>query len=115
MANGADQSFERANPGDKQTNLACDDGFAATDPVHRFPANPFGLHEMLGNAWQWIGECFKERHGSPDPDEIRYGRRVIRSGSRHNTLNVLRFANRFWLVPDNRRSSIGFRVARDHD
>lgn len=114
-ANGADRSFERANPGDKQANLACDDGFAATNPVDRFPANPFGLHDMLGNAWQWTSECFKERHDSPEPDENRCERRVIRGGSWHNAINVLRSANRFWLAPKNRSSSIGFRVARDHD
>jgi formylglycine-generating enzyme required for sulfatase activity len=114
-ANGADQSFERANPGDKQANLVCDDGYAATNPVSKFPANQFGLHDMLGNAWQWTSECFRERHDSPEPDETQCKRRVIRGGSWHNASNVLRSANRFWLTPNNRSSSIGFRVARDRD
>lgn len=114
-ANGADQRFERTNPGDKQANLTCDDGYAATSPVDRFPTNPFGLHDMLGNAWQWTAECFKERHDAPDPVESRCERRVIRGGSWHNAPNVLRAATRFWLAPNNRSSSVGFRVARDGD
>ena len=111
-ANGADQSFNRANPGDAQANLACDDGYAGTNPVDRFTANPFGLHDMLGNAWQWLGECFRERYDAPPPDEARCGRRVIRGGSWHNSPSVLRAASRYWLLPNNRSSSIGFRVAR---
>ena len=65
-ANGADRSFDRAHPGDPQANLACDDGYAGTNPGAAFPPNPFGLHDMLGNAWQWTGECFRERY-NPHP------------------------------------------------
>ncbi len=114
-ANGADRSFDRDNPGDAQANLTCDDGYGGTNPGKHFPANPFGLHDMLGNAWQWTGECFRERYDAPLPDEAQCKRRVIRGGSWHNYPNVLRSANRFWLAPTNRSSSIGFRVARDPD
>jgi len=29
-------------------------GAAATSPVETFPPNGYGLHDMTGNAWQWV-------------------------------------------------------------
>jgi formylglycine-generating enzyme len=114
-ANGADRSFDRAYPGDREANLSCDDGWAATSPAGRYRANPFRLNDMLGNAWQWTAECFRESLAAPSPDDPRCERRAIRGGSWHNYPNVLRAANRFWLPADMRSSSLGFRVARDPD
>ena len=114
-ANGADISFDKANPGDKQANLSCDDGYDGTNPGNAYPANPFGLHDMLGNAWQWLDDCFRPRYDAAMPAEASCQRRVIRGGSWHNYPNVLRSANRFSLEPGNRSSSIGFRIAREPD
>lgn len=114
-ANGADQRFGRDHPGDPQTNASCDDGYAGSSPAGAFPLNPFGLADMLGNAWQWTGDCFRPRYDAPAVADAECKRRVIRGGSWHNASNVLRAANRFSLEPGNRSSSIGFRVARDAD
>ncbi len=114
-ANGADQRFNAAYPGDPLANTACDDGYAATSPGTAFPANAFGLHDMIGNAWQWLGDCFRPTYDAPVPDDASCQRRVIRGGSWHNHPDALRAAARFWLAPDNRSSSIGLRVAREPD
>jgi formylglycine-generating enzyme required for sulfatase activity len=115
--NGADQSFDRAYPGDKQSNKSCDDGFAATNPVDHFAPNPFGLYDMTGNAWEWMADCFRANYdpATPTPPDAGCEHRSIRGGSWHNYANVLRSATRFSLPPTMRASSTGFRVARDPD
>lgn len=111
-ANGGDRDYAAAMPDDKTANLACADGFAQTNPVTRFPANAFGLHDMLGNAWQWVADCFNAVPGAAAP-EGECKARSIRGGSWHNGPAVLRSATRFNLPPAMRSASLGFRVLRE--
>lgn len=58
-SNAADAQFRAAYPQDPRKILECDDGFAFTSPVRAFPANPWGLHDAVGNAWVWTNSCLK--------------------------------------------------------
>lgn len=80
-----------------------EDGFARTSPVRTFPANGYGIHDMIGNVWEWTTDFWSTRHqgdapkaccvpqnprGGPEADsydprqpEIRIPRRVLKGGS----------------------------------
>jgi len=88
-----------------------------TVPVGTLPANEFGLHEMHGNVWEWVQDCYKNTYeGAPSDGTSREtegcASRVLRGGSWYDSAGFVRSANRFHLTPDYRDDIVGFRVAR---
>jgi len=39
-----------------------EDGFARTSPVRAFPPNGYGIHDMIGNVWEWTTDWYSTRH-----------------------------------------------------
>lgn len=56
-ANVADANFKAAFPDDPRQIPACDDGYTYTSPVDAFPPNALGVHDAVGNVWQWTNSC----------------------------------------------------------
>jgi len=42
-------------------NLALD-GYERTSPVGIYPPNGYGLHDMIGNVWEWTSDWFVPKH-----------------------------------------------------
>lgn len=78
-------------------------------PVGSLPPNRWGFHEMHGNVWEWCSAATSRTN--------RIGERtiptVLRGGSWGNHAHSCRSASRLSRIPEYRRKTAGFRIARD--
>lgn len=91
-----------------------------THPVGRKPANPWGLHDVHGNVWEWVQDWFAAdtyaRGADTDPAGPGAGsKRVVRGGSWHATGDGWRSSARRDYASDYRGISIGLRLVMTAD
>jgi formylglycine-generating enzyme required for sulfatase activity len=87
-------------------------------PVGQKLPNKFGLHDMNGNVWEWVQDCYKDSYMGAPADGRPVGGKagcdhVDRGGAWLSSPNNQRSANRDWGAPHYRLNNLGFRVARD--
>ena len=89
-----------------------------TLPVGSFPANAFGLHDMHGNVWEWLEDCWHDGYADDAPANgapylsAECAEHVMRGGSWVDDPPELRAAARAGSSRDVQSWSGGFRVAR---
>ncbi|MCP4700099.1 MAG: SUMF1/EgtB/PvdO family nonheme iron enzyme [Gammaproteobacteria bacterium] len=92
------------------------DQWEYTAPTGSFGANPFEVHDMAGNVWEWVqdryGDYSEEAQRNPSGSETG-SIRVIRGGSWFVSPRYVRSANRGRLDPGVRNANLGFRLASD--
>lgn len=119
---GTDSAFATGETiGESQAQFGGASGSARqTVSIGSFTPNAFGLHDMHGNVWEWVEDCWHDNYenapaeGSAwlEADDGACGYRIYRGGSWFNVRSVIRSANRTGSPPDFSISNIGFRVAR---
>jgi formylglycine-generating enzyme required for sulfatase activity len=88
-----------------------------TVPADMFKANPWGLYQVHGNAFEWVEDCWNETYQyGPADDWVRMagncGRHVRRGGAWNIIAKMLRSAYREQRPAATRGSNMGMRVAR---
>jgi sulfatase modifying factor 1 len=107
------------------------DGYARTSPVNAFPANSYGLHDMIGNIWEWTADWYVAAHRAdatkkaccipqnprggtaeqsydPRQPDVRIPRKVVKGGSHLCAPNYCRRYRHAQPV-DTSMSHVGFR------
>jgi formylglycine-generating enzyme required for sulfatase activity len=118
--------------GDFPTTNDMLDGFEGTAPVGAFPANGYGLYDMIGNVWEWTTDFYQdhseiedaccvsanprggaaEKSYDPSMPDIKIPRRVIKGGSHLCAPNYCRRYRPPARMPepvDTSTSHVGFR------
>jgi formylglycine-generating enzyme required for sulfatase activity len=113
------------------------DGYERTSPVTAFPPNGYGIHDMIGNVWEWTADWYSQKHTADAPKaccvpqnprggreeqsrdprqpEIEIPRRVLKGGSHlcaPNYCRRYRPAARHAEQIDTSTSHVGFRCVK---
>ncbi|MEM7404543.1 MAG: SUMF1/EgtB/PvdO family nonheme iron enzyme [Pseudomonadota bacterium] len=116
-ANVADQTLKDATGYSKPVHQ-CADKFVTTAPVGTFQPNAFGVHDMLGNVWEWTADCWNPSYEGAPADGTAWmagncAERAIRGGSWVLFPAAMRSANRLKFKQSRVTKQLGFRLVRE--
>ena len=88
-----------------------------TEPVEAFAPNPWGLHQMHGNVFEWCADAWNDTYQGAPNDGTAWmqgdvSEAVLRGGAWNSAPRLLRSADRLGSRRGFRSGVVGFRVAR---
>jgi formylglycine-generating enzyme required for sulfatase activity len=92
-----------------------------TAPVGLYPANAFGLYDMVGNVWEWTEDAYHDTYDGAPTDGSAWTTWTGGTDCCHHVLRGSSWASnpydrsRLGKDPETRSDIIGFRVARTLD
>lgn len=111
-ANGADHSVGALS----LSYQFCDDNSGRdVTQVGRYRPNAWKIHDMIGNVWEWVGDCWQDSYAvkATAPAAGACELRAVRGGSWRSGYLALRSAARNAFAPNHSRATLGFRVVRE--
>jgi formylglycine-generating enzyme required for sulfatase activity/tRNA A-37 threonylcarbamoyl transferase component Bud32 len=115
-ANIADETAAHQFPGWEA--LPCSDGYVYTAPVGSFTPNAFGLYDMLGNAFEWVQDCWHPNYQGAPSDGSAWmsgecAEHPLRGGSWFTSPEQVGTSARNRFEEGYRSNSVGFRLVRE--
>ena len=94
------------------------DTWEDTSPVGRFPANPFGLYDVLGNVWEMVADCRHPTYeGAPTDGSAWVDKdcdsRIARGGAYGSIARGMQSAARAAVGEQFDSMGLGFRLAEN--
>ncbi|MEL7132535.1 MAG: SUMF1/EgtB/PvdO family nonheme iron enzyme [Pseudomonadota bacterium] len=117
MNNDADVVCVLGNFGDATSqfswrNTACTDRNPGVALVASYPADANGVHDLAGNLWEWVADCWRANLSLPRVLEgCESG--TLKGGSFDDPIKNAAPETRQPVPVNRRQTNIGFRVARD--
>jgi formylglycine-generating enzyme required for sulfatase activity len=92
-----------------------EDGWKYTAPVGSFAANPFGLHDTVGNVWEWTCSKYTYKYNGEEQrciDRKNLTKVILRGGSWNSEQRYVRSSNRGKDTLNDSNDGYGFRLVR---